>query len=138
MNPSHNKPSGFLAAALLLGALTIFPGCAALQPAPESVVEKKAAEYWQARRQGQLEDAYALTAPSYRKLRTLEQFRVQFGNAIADVQVVKVSCEPEKCTVRVKIGMAPVLERAKVGTIATHLDEVWLLEDGQWWRHHDL
>jgi hypothetical protein len=25
-----------------------------------------------------------------------------------------------------------------LGTIATHLSETWLLEDGQWWRYQDL
>lgn len=37
-----------------------------------------------------------------------------------------------------KIDVNPALAGIKIGTIATHLDGIWLLEDGQWWRHQTL
>jgi hypothetical protein len=40
--------------------------------------------------------------------------------------------------VRIKISAAPALAGMNLGTIATHLSETWLLEDGQWWRYQDL
>ena len=126
-----------IAAAVVLLAV----GCASLGSVkPEDAVKQRAEAYWKARAAGQVDKAYALTAPSYRKVRTLDQFKMQFGNtaSIKGVSVVKVDCEVEKCTVRTKVEAAPALMGVSVGTIATHLDEIWLLEDGQWWRYQDI
>ena len=125
-----------VAAAVLLAA-----GCASLGAAkPEDAVKQRAEAYWKARAAGQVDKAYELTTPAYRKVHTFDQFKMQFGNgaSIKGVSVVKVDCEPEKCTVRTKVEAAPALMGISVGTIATHLDEIWLLEDGQWWRYQDI
>ena len=92
------------------------------------------------RLQGQPEKAYALLSPGYRKVRTFEQYRAQYGAAtgVKAASVVNVTCEAEKCTARIKIEATPALMGVNVGTIATGLDETWLLEDGQWWRFQSL
>lgn len=126
-----------IAAAVVLFAA----GCASLGASkPEDAVKQRAEAYWKARAAGQVDKAYELTAPSYRKVRTFDQFKMQFGNgaSIKGVSVIKVDCEAEKCTVRTKVEAAPALMGVSVGTIATHLDEIWLLEDGQWWRYQDI
>ena len=137
-----NKPIGrsLSAVALALGALAM-AGCAALAPStPEQIVQKRATEYWQARMAGQVGKAYALSTPSYRKLRTEAQFKLQFGAgaSVESAEVTKVACEAEKCTAKVKLGVKPALMGLKVGTIATYVDETWLFEDGQWWRYQEL
>lgn len=121
-------------------AATALVGCATISSTPEQVVQQRATEYWKARVAGDHAKAYALSTPSYRKLHTAEQFRKQFGSAasLKDAEPVNVTCEPEKCTVRIKISAAPALVGMNLGTIATHLSETWLLEDGQWWRYQDL
>ncbi len=124
------------AAVVLLAA-----GCANLGSVkPEDAVKQRAENYWKARAAGQVDKAYALTSPSYRRVHTFDQFKMQFGNAagIRGASVVKVDCEPEKCMVRTKVETTPALMGVSVGTIATHLDEIWLLEDGQWWRYQDI
>ena len=126
-----------IAAAVVLFAA----GCASLGASkPEDAVKQRAEAYWKARAAGQVDKAYELTSPSYRKVHTFDQFKMQFGNgaSIKGVSVIKVDCEAEKCTVRTKVEAAPALMGVSVGTIATHLDEIWLLEDGQWWRYQDL
>jgi hypothetical protein len=125
--------------ALALSAL-VLAGCASMSPAPEAAVEQRATAYWKARQTGQVEKTYALTPPSYRKVRTFEQFRLQFGAAAAvkSVEVTKVTCEPEKCVARIKLSVTPALVGLKLGNIETYLDETWLLEDGQWWHYQDL
>ena len=126
-----------IAAAVVLFAA----GCASLGASkPEDAVKQRAEAYWKARAAGQVDKAYELTSPSYRKVRTFDQFKMQFGNgaSIKGVSVIKVDCEAEKCTVRTKVEAAPALMGVSVGTIATHLDEIWLLEDGQWWRYQDI
>lgn len=126
-----------IAAAVVLFAA----GCASLGASkPEDAVKQRAEAYWKARAAGQVDKAYELTSPSYRKVHTFDQFKMQFGNgaSIKGVSVIKVDCEAEKCTVRTKVEAAPALMGISVGTIATHLDEIWLLEDGQWWRYQDI
>lgn len=126
-----------IAAAVVLLAV----GCASLGSVkPEVAVKQRAEAYWKARAAGQVDKAYELTSPSYRKVHTFDQYKMQFGNgaSIKGVSVIKVDCEAEKCTVRTKVEAAPALMGVSVGTIATHLDEIWLLEDGQWWRYQDI
>ena len=141
MKPSLISPRRpFLAAALAALGIAL-AGCATTAPAsPEQAVKARATEYWQARIAGQYEKAYALSTPSYRKLRSAQQFKEQFGSgaSVKTAEVVAVSCEPEKCTTRVKLGVSPAALRMKLDTIATHKDETWLFEDGQWWHHQDL
>lgn len=127
----------------LVGALaaTLLTGCASLDGGtPEQIVAKRSADYWKARAAGDYAKAYALSAPSYRKLKSEDQFRRQFGTAlnIESGEAVKVSCEAEKCTARVKITATPALLGLNLGSIPTYLDEVWLLEDGHWWRFQEL
>ena len=124
---------------LALGALTLV-GCAAFAPAtPEHAVQQRATAYWKARVAGQVDKAYALSTPSYRKLRTEAQFKQQFGAgaSVEGAEVNKVTCEAEKCTAQIKISVKPALMGLKLDTIATYLDEVWLLEDGQWWHYQE-
>ena len=137
MFSSHTRTR--LAPALALSALAL-AGCAALAPAtPQEAVQKRAAEYWQARISGKYETAYALSTPSYRKLRTLDQYRLQNGPGVAveSAEVVNVACEAQKCTARMKIGAKPAIPGLKLGTIPMYLDEIWLLEDGQWWHYQE-
>ncbi|MFN7153191.1 MAG: hypothetical protein ACK4OE_05825 [Acidovorax sp.] len=128
------------AGALALSVL-VLAGCATMSPStPEAAVEQRATAYWKARQAGQIDKVYALVPPSYRKVRTLDQFKMQFGTAAAvqGVEVTKVTCEPEKCVARIKLSVTPALAGLKMGNIDTYLDETWLLEDGQWWHHQDL
>ena len=127
-----------LAAAL---AATLLAGCASLGGGtPEQIVAQRAAGYWKARAAGDYVKAYSFSTPAYRKVNSAEKFRTQFGAgaAIHGGEAVKVDCEAEKCAARIKISATPALLGLNLGTIATYLDEIWLLEDGQWWRHQDL
>jgi hypothetical protein len=135
---SHRRVSALL---VMLAATVFLAGCGTLGPAtPERAVSQRALEYWNARKAGQLDKAYALTTPSYRKLRTEAQFMSRLGSAVTfeSAEVYKAECQSEKCNVRMKLAVKPALPRLNLGIIDTYLDEIWLLEDGQWWRHQDL
>ena len=136
------KPLHRCLATLALACAAVgLSGCAALAPStPEQIVQKRATDYWKARVAGQVEKAYALSTPSYRKLRTEAQFKKQFGAGVSveNAEVTKVSCEAEKCTTQVKLDVKPALVGMKIGTISTYLDEIWLLEDGKWWHYQDV
>ena len=127
------------AIAITLGTLAL-AGCAVFTPAtPEQIVAKRASDYWQARIAGKYEKAYELSTPAYRKLKTAEQFRVQFGPGVnvQAAEVASVDCEPQKCTAKMKISATPALMGLKLGTIPMYMDEIWLLEDGQWWHYQE-
>ncbi|PTT40672.1 hypothetical protein DBR23_07850 [Acidovorax sp. HMWF018] len=127
--------------ALATVAAMALAGCATMAAPPEKVVEQRATEYWKARIAGDYAKAYSLSTPSYRKVHTVEKFRVQFGVGanIEAAEPLKVTCESrEKCTARMKLSATPALLGMKLGRIDTYVDETWLLEDGKWWRYQDL
>lgn len=133
-------PAGLRLAPLALASL-VLAGCAALGSAnPEQQVERRASEYWAARVASQVDKAYALSTPSYRKLHTLDQFKQQFGGGanIQSANVMNVSCEAEKCTTKIKLSVKPLIIGLNLGTIDSFVDEVWLLEEGHWWHYQDL
>lgn len=123
-------------------AVATLAGCAALAPAkPEEIVSKRVAEYWTARAKGDSAEAYAYTTPAYRQLRTAEQFRQQAGgagNGIKSGEAVRVNCSEDRCEVRVKMMATPAIPGVNLGTIPIYVDEVWLLEGGQWWLHQEI
>lgn len=122
-------------------AAMVLGGCAALAPStPEQVVQKRSTEYWEARMAGNYEKAYALSAPSYRKLRTEPQFRMQFGSGagIERAEVNKVECEAERCRVQLKVGVTLALPGINLNTVDTYINEIWLLEEGQWWHYQEM
>lgn len=130
-----------LFATSLAAATLALTGCAALAPVtPEKAVEKRALTYWKARIEGKYEQAYSLSAPAYRNVKSAEQFRSQFGAGanVVDAEVHKVDCEPQKCSAKMKLSVKPALINLKLDTMTVYLDEIWLLEDGQWWLHQDL
>lgn len=129
-----------VSSAVLLAAAMLVAACSALKPMPpEQAVSQRALEYWAARKAGQVDKAYALSTPSYRKVRSEAQFRQKLGTAATfeTAEVFRVTCESEKCNVRMKLGVKPNLPRLNIGIIDTYLDEIWLLEDGQWWHHQE-
>lgn len=127
----------------MLTLAALVSGCAtnaSLPSTPELEVQQRAKQYWQARIAKKPEQAYALTAPSYRKLRTAEQFAMQVGNAatVRDASVHRVNCEPERCVVRMALQVRAVVAQVDAGLVTLAVDETWVLEDGQWWFHQSI
>jgi hypothetical protein len=104
---------------------------------PEQRVQARAEAFWKARVKAEPAAAYALMTPAYRALRDQQAFLKQFGagSGAESSQIAKVTCEPEKCTVRVGLTGKPVVPGLNLPTVTTYMDETWLLVDGQWWRH---
>ncbi len=136
------KVSSLKAGLALAFAVAAMSGCVTLGggSTPEQIVAQRSADYWKARAAGDYVKAYSYSTPAYRKVNSAEKFRAQFGAgaAIHGGEAVKVECEAEKCAARIKISATPAVLGLNLGTIPAYLDEIWLLEDGQWWRHEDL
>lgn len=129
----------FSLSAALVAGLT---ACANIHGgSPEDRVRDRATERWQALVAYQMEKAYAYTTPAYRAVISFERDRARYGSAAQWVgaEVVRVTCEPAKCTARVRIDARPTIPGiGRKTTLTTHADEIWLLVDGQWWLHREL
>ena len=116
-------------------------GCASLQPAPEETVRKLAIQRWQALLAGKFDQAYEFATPAFRKLRTVDFYRAN-RSAVpvkwVSAEVLRVDCEPQRCSVKIKLISKPIMPGFNKLNLETSLDEVWILEDGQWWMFEKL
>ena len=122
---------------LALAAAGLVTGCAALGgQAPEDAVKARANARWAALLKSDMANAYTYLTPGYRAVHDLESYRKRQGTAVkwTGAEVVDVRCpEATKCLAKVRIEAKPFMGRKFGDTIATHYDETWLLEGGQWW-----
>jgi len=118
-------------------------GCAtspAIAPNAEDVVRDRAQQRWAALIEGNWERAYNLMSPGYRAVVPLKRFSSQFGGGVAwqRAEVVGVKCETERCGVQLKVEARVAMGARRAESIATGVDEVWVLEDGQWWKFEKI
>ena len=146
-NPSLQTPTQHSSVtrrlALSLACVLSFAvvGCASLRPAPEETVRKLATQRWQALLAGKFDQAYEFATPAFRKLRTVDSYRTN-RSAVpvkwVSAEVLRVDCEPQRCNVKIKLITRPIMPGFNKLNLETGLDEVWLLEDGQWWMFEKL
>lgn len=130
--------------AALLGvvlALSAITGCASLQSTPQDKVRQLANQRWQYIVEGKFDKAYEMTVPSFRKLKTKENYAIAMMTASVKWQsgeVVKVECETQSCKVTVKAVSQIMMPTRFKGPLVSGLDETWIFEDGQWWKLETL
>lgn len=130
--------------AALLGvvlALSAITGCASLQSTPQDTVRQLANQRWLYIVEGKFDKAYEMTVPSFRKLKTKENYTIAMMTASVKWQsgeVVKVECETQSCKVTVKAVSQIVMPTRFKGPLVSGLDETWIFEDGQWWKLETL
>ena len=129
-----------LAALLAAGALAL-AGCAALQPqTAEQVVAERAEARWTALIDGDPDIAWEYTQPGYRAVVTKKQYSRRFGGAgqWTGAQVHGVTCQAERCTVKVRLTSRVLVPKFMGKEITGFFDETWVREDGQWWYFQAL
>ena len=127
------KPQSMTLASLLCLALA---GCANLQTKPEDAVAQRVQARWQSLIKGDMDAAYKYNSPGYRAVIDLAGFKGRTGIAgrWLDAQVHRVECElPTRCTAVVRLEFISLIPGKSKVRMDTHIDETWLLEDGQWW-----
>jgi hypothetical protein len=109
---------------------------------PQDQVRQRATERWQALVAREFSRAYNFNTPGFRAVVTPDRYRDRFGGAIVwldTTQVVEVNCpEADRCLAKVRIDYKPVLSRSSIDKISTHVDETWLLQEGQWWYFQEI
>ena len=122
---------------LSLCASLALTACASLSNLPpQEQIRQRATERWQALVAGEFGRAYTYNTPGFRGVVSADGYRGRFGGSVIwlGAEVVDVNCpETTKCMVSLRIDFKPLLSRKIGDKISTHLEETWLLEDGQWW-----
>lgn len=121
--------------AIFVGA--VLAGCAALTPkAPEDVVKELATKRWQALVAGDFSAAYDHAVPSYRKIKSREEYvAMRRGGGMVKwlaASVIRVKCEDARCKTTTELTSKPLIPGFK-GTLKAGIEETWVLEDGRWW-----
>ena len=107
---------------------------------PEDVVRQRAQARWDALIAGEWPKAYRYMAPSYRALVEEKRYVNQFGGGVGWVSanVVNVFCEPERCTVTMRVSYRVALAGRSAPPAETYFEETWVREDSQWWMYQAL
>jgi hypothetical protein len=129
-----------LASLVVAGALAL-AGCAALQPkTPEEIVTQRVEARWDALIKGDFPAAWAYTQPAYRAIVKQADYAKTFGagGQWRGVQVHQVSCEAERCTVRIRLTTRVTLPPFRGQELTGALDETWVREDGNWWYYQNF
>lgn len=123
-------------------AAIFLSGCASIQPkTAEELVNQRASDRWKLLVKGELKKAYNYLQPSYRGLRSDSYYSNSIGRlgqwTAADVISVKCDESLEKCDVKVKVT-ASLHVAARPVITSTVVDEVWINEDGKWWKFEKI
>jgi hypothetical protein len=127
---------GALVAVLAAGCASIGAG---LRPAEEVVLERAQAR-WSALVERDWKTAYAFLTPAYREVVPLKRYSDQFGGPLRweSAKPAGAKCEEKRCTVSVEIVFRMMLPGHMDRVDKTHIDEVWVLEAGQWYKFEAL
>ena len=84
--------------------------------------------------------AWAYTQPAYRAIVKQADYAKTFGagGQWRGVQVHQVSCEAERCTVRIRLTTRVTLPPFRGQELTGALDETWVREDGNWWYYQNF
>ena len=127
-------------AALALLTTLALAGCASIGRTPEEVVTERVEKRWDALIAGNFEKAWEFTQPAYRGVVKAADYHKQFGigGKWRGVQVHSVTCEAERCNVRIRLTTKMNVPPFQGKEVTGFIEEVWLREDGQWWYYQNF
>lgn len=108
---------------------------------PQELVTQRANERWKLLVDKKFVQAHAYATPGFRALVSADAYQGRFGAAVVwvDAQAVDVKCEEEtKCVARIRLDFKPLIGGKSGDKVSTHFDEIWLHENGQWWKYEDI
>lgn len=131
-----NRRSALIASAL---ATAMAAHAAAAPQVPEVAVRERAAQRWQALIDGKYQDAYDMLAPGVRALQSFKAYSNSIGAGATwtAAEVTRVDCndKQDNCTATVRVESKALMPGGsfKVVPLTTHLAEIWIKQDNQWW-----
>jgi hypothetical protein len=129
-------------AVLAVLVVALAAGCASigLGRTPEDVVRERAQARWNALVERDWKTAYPFLIPAYREIVPLKRYGNQFTGPMQweGAKVHDAKCEETRCTVIVEVTFRLLLKGHTDRVSSTFMDEVWVLEDGQWYKFEAL
>jgi len=130
-----------LAGIAILSTL-LLAGCAtpsSSQAANEVVLERAQAR-WTALLKRDWATAYSYLSSGYRATVPLDRYGNQFSGPMQweSAKAQSANCEETRCVVMVEISFRLMLTGHRDRVSSTFVEEVWLLEDGQWYKFEKL
>jgi hypothetical protein len=107
---------------------------------PEEVVLTRAQDRWKALLKRDWATAYEYVTPAYRALVPLDRYGNQFSGPVQweGATAKSAKCEEKRCEVVVEIVFRTLLPGHRDRVSSTHIQETWVLEDGQWFKFESL
>lgn len=109
---------------------------------PEQVqVRDRATARWQTLMAGDFAKAYAFATPAVKKSTTEAAYLARFESKPQwnGAEVVAVTCAtPVNCVARVRVDLKIFVPRTTLRNMVSHVDEAWVLDEGQWWLSDDI
>ena len=111
---------------------------ASVKQSPEDQAKQRAVTRWSLLIERRFDEAYELMSPGYRETMTKEAYVKTMKDR--PVQWTRVSfqsatCEPELCSVKVRVDAQFEMPVMRVGTVEVldFITENWILNDGEWY-----
>lgn len=102
---------------------------------PGALVADRASKRWAYMIKHDFKSVYEFFTPFYKASTSQEAYGREManGNAWLAAEVIKVNCEQQLCNALVRIDVASPMPGKFGDKISTHIDEQWVLVDGEWW-----
>jgi hypothetical protein len=130
-------------ASLVLAAALILVGCASPGASPQTPVEitmERAQARWNALLKRDWPTAYGYLTSGYRATVSIDRYGGQFTGPLQweGAKAQGAQCEPTRCVVTVELVFRLMLAGHRDRKSSTFIEEIWLLEDGQWYKFEQL
>lgn len=128
--------------AAVAGAL-LASGCASLGSPSESAEEavlQRAQARWDALVDREWAAAYKFMTPAYRAIVPQRRYGNQFQGPVQweSAKAESAKCDEKRCVVQVRIDFRALLPKHADKVTTTWAEEVWVLEDGQWYKFEPI
>ena len=122
-----------------LVAGTLAGGCASIggeAKPPEQAVVERAQARWDALLRRDWAAAYQYLVPAYRSIVSVDRYGNQFSGPVQweSAMAKSAQCEEKRCTVAVEVMVRVLLPGHRNNLLSSNFEEVWVLEDGKWFK----
>lgn len=103
-------------------------------------MQQRAQARWNALLAGDWAAAYQYMTPAYRAIVPQQRYSNQFGGPASwqGATAKEAKCEETRCVVGIDVQFRLMLPGHSDRPMATHFEEIWVLEEGQWYKFDPL